>query len=72
MEIKELIELELADTAVHQARWQAIIKQIILEEGLTNKERILERAKEEADKLGGRLVRRSVDLGLQWMNGGRP
>lgn len=70
MTIQELIALELADTAVHQARWQARIKQIILEEGLTNKEAIMARAKEEADKLGGRLVRRSVDLGMQWLKEG--
>lgn len=67
MKIKTLIDQELADTHTHQARWQALIKQIILEEGPANKERIIERVRAEADKIGPRLVRRSVDLGMQWL-----
>ena len=43
MKIKTLIEQELADTHTHQARWQALVKQIILEEGPANKERIMTR-----------------------------
>ena len=71
MTINELIELELADRAVHQERWQAIIKLIILEEGLDRPEAIMERAKEAAAKLGARLVRRNVDLGLRWLAEGQ-
>jgi len=67
MKIKELIEQELADTSVHQARWQAIVKQIILEEGPANKDRIMARIKEEAAKIGARLVKRSVGMGMDWL-----
>jgi|LAHU01.1.fsa_nt_gb ferritin-like metal-binding protein YciE len=71
MKIKTLIEQELADTHTHQARWQALVKQIILEEGPANKERIMTRVKAEAERIGGRLVRRSVGLGMQWLAEGR-
>lgn len=71
MKINELITQELSDTHTHQARWQALVKQIILEEGPANKERIMARVKAEAERIGGRLVRRSVGLGMQWMSEGR-
>lgn len=71
MQINELIDLELADTAVHQARWQARVKQIILEQGITDPEELKRLLAAEADKLGGRLVRRSVDMGLRWLAEGQ-
>ncbi len=72
MKINELIAQELTDTHNHQARWQARVRQIILEEGPNNKERIIARIKEEADTLGARMVRRSVGLGMQWLAEGKP
>jgi ferritin-like metal-binding protein YciE len=67
MKIEELIQQELADTHTHQVRWQAQVKQILLEEGPGNRDRALERIKVEAQKIGERLVKRSVGLGLQWL-----
>ena len=72
MTIQELITLELADTAVHQARWQARVKQILLETGPENKEAVMEQLRVEAQKLGERLVKRSVGLGMQWLAEGKP
>lgn len=72
MEIKDLIAAELADTAVHQARWQAIVKQIILEEGPANRERIMVRIKEAATKIGTRITKRAVGLGMDWLAEGKP
>jgi len=71
MKINELIAQELSDTHTHQARWQSLVKQIILEEGPANKERIMERISAEAERIGGRLVRRSVGLGMQWLAEGK-
>lgn len=72
MTIQELITAELADTAVHQARWQARVKQILLETGPENKEAVMEQLRAEAQKLGERLVKRSVGLGMQWLAEGKP
>ena len=72
MTIQELITLELADTAVHQARWQARVKQILLETGPENKEAVMDQLRAEAQKLGERLVKRSVGLGMQWLAEGKP
>jgi len=67
MKITDLIAQELADTHTHQARWQAVVKQAILEEGPENKERIMERLKIEAAKIGTRLVKRSIGMGMDWL-----
>ncbi len=72
MTIQELITLELADTSVHQARWQARVKQILLETGPENKEAVMEQLRVEAQKIGERLVKRSVGLGMQWLAEGKP
>ena len=71
MTIKELIKEQLDDVAASQSRYQAIVLQAMLEEGFKNREKVIEKVRPQIERLGTKIVIRSVDLGMRWLKNGK-